>query len=80
MGGLREPYYIGANAAIIMFDVTARITYKNVPRWYKDLIRGCENIPIVLVGNKVKNRKLIRRRKLKKKLSGKFIFKSIYIY
>ena len=35
-----------------MFDVCARITYQNVPKWYKDLVRVCENIPIVLVGNK----------------------------
>ena len=39
--------------AIIMFDVSSRITYKNVPEWYKDIVRVCENIPIVLVGNKV---------------------------
>jgi len=36
-----------------MFDVTARVTYKNVPNWHRDLVRVCENIPIVLVGNKV---------------------------
>ncbi|CAF3344768.1 unnamed protein product [Rotaria sp. Silwood1] len=43
-----------------MFDVTSRITYRNVPNWHKDLIRVCENIPIVLCGNKVdvKDRKL----------------------
>ncbi len=52
-GGLRDGYYIGGQAAIIMFDVTARVTYKNVPIWHKDLVRVCENIPIVLVGNKV---------------------------
>merc|ERR1711920_574616 len=39
--------------AIIMFDVTSRITYKNVPNWHRDIVRVCENIPIVLVGNKV---------------------------
>jgi hypothetical protein len=38
---------------IIMFDVTSRITYKNVPNWHRDLERVCENIPIVLCGNKV---------------------------
>jgi len=27
-GGLRDGYYIGGQAAIIMFDVTARVTYK----------------------------------------------------
>lgn len=36
-----------------MFDVTSRQTYKNVPNWYRDIVRVCENIPIVLTGNKV---------------------------
>jgi len=59
-GGLRDGYYIGGQAAIIMFDVTARVTYKSVPHWHKDLRRVCENIPIVLCGNKVdcKDRKV----------------------
>ena len=59
-GGLRDGYYIHANAAIIMFDVTSRLTYKNVPTWHRDLTRVCENIPVVLVGNKVdvKNRQV----------------------
>jgi len=59
-GGLRDGYYIQGQAAIIMFDVTSRITYKNVPNWHRDLVRVCENIPIVLVGNKVdvKDRKV----------------------
>ena len=39
--------------AIVMFDVTSRVTYKNVPNWHRDLVRVCENIPIVLTGNKV---------------------------
>lgn len=45
-----------------MFDVTSRITYKSVPNWHRDLVRVCENIPIVLVGNKVdvKERKVGR--------------------
>jgi len=53
MGGLRDGYYIQGECAIIMFDVTSRITYRNVPEWYKDIVRVCESIPIVLVGNKV---------------------------
>jgi len=62
-GGLRDGYYIKGNCAIIMFDVTARITYKNVPNWHKDLVRVCENIPIVLCGNKVD----VKERKVKAK-------------
>lgn len=59
-GGLRDGYYVGGKAAIIMFDVTSRITYKSVTTWHRDLTRVCENIPIVLCGNKVdvKDRKV----------------------
>ena len=46
-----------------MFDVTSRITYKNVPNWHRDLTRVCEGIPIVLTGNKVE----IKDRKVKPK-------------
>jgi len=59
-GGLRDGYYIQGQCAIIMFDVTSRVTYKNVPNWHRDLVRVCENVPIVLCGNKVdvKDRKV----------------------
>ena len=41
-GGLRDGYYIHGQCAIIMFDVTSRLTYKNVPTWHRDLCRcGC---------------------------------------
>ena len=37
-GGLRDGCYIQAQRAIIMFDVTSRVTYKNVPNWHRDLV------------------------------------------
>eukprot|EP01130_Rhizamoeba_saxonica_P004771 TRINITY_DN193_c0_g1_i1.p1 TRINITY_DN193_c0_g1~~TRINITY_DN193_c0_g1_i1.p1 ORF type:complete len:206 (+),score=46.90 TRINITY_DN193_c0_g1_i1:162-779(+) len=58
---LKDGYYIGADAVIIMFDVTSRMTYKNVATWYRDIERVCGSIPAVLVGNKVD----IRDRKVK---------------
>ncbi|CAF1294333.1 unnamed protein product [Adineta ricciae] len=62
-GGLRDGYYINGQCAIIMFDLTSRITYRNVPNWHRDLIRVCEHIPMVLCGNKadLKDRKLKAR-------------------
>jgi len=63
LGGLRDGYYIAGECAIIMFDVTARITYKNVPNWHRDLTRVCEHIPIVLCGNKID----VKERKVKAK-------------
>ena len=38
-----------------MFDVTSKNTYKHVADWHRDIVRVCENIPIVLTGNKVLN-------------------------
>jgi len=59
-GGLRDGYYIGGQAAIIMFDCTSRVSYKSIPHWHKDLMRVCGQIPVVLCGNKVdcKDRKI----------------------
>lgn len=56
-------YSFSGECAIIMFDVTSRVTYKNVANWHRDLVRVCENIPIVLCGNKVdiKDRKVKAR-------------------
>jgi GTP-binding nuclear protein Ran len=50
-----------------MFDVTSRVTYKNVQNWHRDIVRVCETedgkgIPICLTGNKVdavKDRKVL---------------------
>ena len=51
--GLQEIYYQGAQAAIIMFDVTSKISYNNVGPWYNKIKEKCPGIPIVLCGNKV---------------------------
>ena len=63
-GGLRDGYYIKGQCAIIIFDMTSRITYKHVPNWHRDIMRVCdfkpgqpdhnglEFTPVILVGNK----------------------------
>jgi GTP-binding nuclear protein Ran len=59
-GGLRDGYYIMAQAAIVMFDVTARSTYEHSANWMEDIRRVCGGIPVVLCGNKseVEDRKV----------------------
>ncbi|KJZ76352.1 GTP-binding nuclear protein spi1 [Hirsutella minnesotensis 3608] len=52
-GGLKDGFFANSQCGIIMFDVTSRVSYKNVPMWYRDIIRICKEIPIILVGNKV---------------------------
>ena len=60
LGGLRNAFYMQAQCAIIMFDVTSRVTYKNVNSWHRNLVHVCGDIPIVLCGNNVdvKDRKV----------------------
>lgn len=50
VGGLRDRVYARGDCAIIMFDVTSRVTYQNVSSLYHNLTRVCGNIPIVLTG------------------------------
>ncbi|TNJ29518.1 GTP-binding nuclear protein RAN/TC4 [Giardia muris] len=70
-GGLRDGYYVDSDACLLFFDVTNRITYKNVENWYRDVYRICPTrrdyqtgeekpLAIVLVGNKcdVKDREI----------------------
>ncbi len=51
----RKTYYIGAQAAFIVFDVCKRNSFANVKVWYKELkdFLHKKNIPIVIVGNKI---------------------------
>jgi GTP-binding nuclear protein Ran len=37
---------------MIFFDLTSRMTYRNVPNWFRDFSRVVPGAPIVLVGNK----------------------------
>jgi GTP-binding nuclear protein Ran len=59
-GDLRDGYYVQGQCAILMFDVTSPKSYDNLAKWHRDLTRVCEDIPIVLCGNKVdvKDRKV----------------------
>lgn len=59
-GGLRDGYYIGANAAIFMFSVDNRLTFKQLGKWVKSVSNVNSNLPFVILGNKidVKDRKI----------------------
>jgi len=46
-------YYKGAKGALIVYDVTNKISYDNVDKWCNELrIKGSKNINIVMIGNK----------------------------
>ncbi|KAJ3106116.1 Rab-like protein 2A [Physocladia obscura] len=51
---MHPSYYIGAHACVLCFDMTRKITYKNLDNWYDQLTayRGI-TIPIIVIANKV---------------------------
>jgi GTP-binding nuclear protein Ran len=51
-GGLKDMYYTGADAAIIFYDVTSKITKNNVAFWTKEIRNKCPAIPIIVCGTK----------------------------
>lgn len=55
-----DGYWNGANACVLMFDVTSRVSYENMNHWYSKVRSVCGDIPIVMCGNKVdvKDRKV----------------------
>ncbi len=45
-------YYRGALGAIVVYDITKRSTFEGVKKWFNDIRRFAEEIPVVLIGNK----------------------------
>jgi Rab-like protein 2 len=50
---MHASYYHQAHACIMVFDVTRKITYKNLSAWYKELRHYRPEIPCILVANKI---------------------------
>lgn len=50
---LHPSYYYKANACILAFDVTRKVTYKNLETWYKEVRDNCPDIPVICVANKI---------------------------
>ncbi|KAI8924673.1 P-loop containing nucleoside triphosphate hydrolase protein [Entophlyctis helioformis] len=51
---MHSSYYMGAHACILVFDVTRKVTYKNLDQWYDELVRhrGIK-MPVIVVANKI---------------------------
>lgn len=54
-GRVRQMYYRGASAAIIVYDVTKPKTFLAVPDFVQDFreVIQDENVPLILIGNKI---------------------------
>ncbi|XP_065064843.1 rab-like protein 2A [Rhopilema esculentum] len=50
---MHPSYYHQAHACILVFDITRKITYKNLAQWYKELREYRQKIPCIVVANKI---------------------------
>ena len=50
---LHPSYFYKAHACVLAFDVTRKVTYKNLDRWYHELREYCPGIPTICVANKI---------------------------
>lgn len=50
---MHASYYHRAHACIMVFDVTRKVTYKNLERWYNELQQHCAGVPTLVVANKI---------------------------
>ncbi len=50
---MHPAYYHRANACILVFDVTRKQTYQHLTQWYEELREAAEQIPCILVANKI---------------------------
>ncbi|PNW70497.1 hypothetical protein CHLRE_17g722350v5 [Chlamydomonas reinhardtii] len=50
---MHSSYYYRAHACIMVFDVTRKVTYKNLEKWYDELQDNCKGIPTLVVANKI---------------------------
>lgn len=50
---IRPMYFRGARGCFIVYDVTNRKSFENVSIWLDEVQKHCENIPLLLIGNKI---------------------------
>lgn len=51
--GNRQNFFLGAQAAMLVYDVTAEYSLQALTEWYARCQRYCAGVPIVVIGNKV---------------------------
>ncbi len=49
----RSRFYTGTSGAIVVYDLTNAVSYRNVTQWIKECHNSCNKaVPVTLVGNK----------------------------
>jgi small GTP-binding protein len=51
--GNRPNFFLGAQAAMLVYDVTAEYSLQGLTEWYARCQRYCTSAPIIVIGNKI---------------------------
>ncbi len=51
--GNRPNFYLGAQAAMLVYDVTADVSLQALAEWFARCKKYCPTAPIIIVGNKI---------------------------
>ena len=51
--GNRPNFYLGAQAAVLVYDVTEPASFKALPEWVERCRKYCPEAPLLIIGNKV---------------------------
>jgi small GTP-binding protein len=51
-GPIRRLYYRGAKGVLLVYDKSNEQSFQRLDYWLKEIKQGCENVPIILIGNK----------------------------
>jgi small GTP-binding protein len=49
---IRSHYFQGARGGLMVYDVTNEISFLNIKKWYQEVKKHLEDIPMILIGNK----------------------------
>ncbi len=50
---MRPLYFKGAKGAVVVFDVTNKLSFMHLNEWVKAVLDNCGKIPLVIAGNKI---------------------------
>lgn len=50
---ITSTYYRGTHGVIIVYDITNADSFRSVKKWTEEIERNCDQIPTLLVGNKL---------------------------
>ncbi len=68
---MRENFYLGANGALLVFDLTNQKSFENISLWYNDLqknIRDFKALRLIMCGNKcdLKDKRVVQQDQIEK--------------